>query len=140
MAKSEASLTVRTKLLLLVALMNGLLLLAGSFVIARLYLVASSYENFREHTVHFSNINAVVDDLATLRNSLGVGLRAGGGVSGGISRAWRGRFDFLGFASGKHRSPLPQLMTVAEQAPSQLIQGEACGQAPSKLSANRRTG
>jgi diguanylate cyclase (GGDEF)-like protein len=76
MAKSEASLTVRTKLLLLVALMNGLLLLAGSFVIARLYLVASSYENFREHTVHFSNINAVVDDLATLRNSLGVGLRA----------------------------------------------------------------
>lgn len=76
MAKSGDSITVRTKLLFMVALMNGLLLLAGSFVIARLYLVASGYEHFRERTVQFSNINAVADDLFVLRTGLGLGLRA----------------------------------------------------------------
>ncbi len=68
--------TVRAKLLLMVALMNGLLVLAGAFVVARLYFVATNYENFREHTVHFSNINSVAEDLSQLQSTLNLGLHA----------------------------------------------------------------
>ena len=68
--------TVRAKLLLMVALMNGLLVLAGAFVVARLFFVATNYENFREHTVHFSNINSVAEDLSNLQSTLNLGLRA----------------------------------------------------------------
>lgn len=68
--------TVRAKLLLMVALMNGLLVLAGAFVVARLFFVATNYENFREHTVHFSNINSVAEDLSSLQNTLNLGLHA----------------------------------------------------------------
>ncbi|MES2490409.1 MAG: EAL domain-containing protein [Pseudomonadota bacterium] len=68
--------TVRAKLLLMVALMNGLLVLAGAFVLARLFFVATNYENFREHTVHFSNINSVAEDLSNLQGTLNLGLRA----------------------------------------------------------------
>jgi len=66
--------TVRAKLLLMVALMNGLLVLAGAFVLARLFFVATNYENFREHTVHFSNINSVAEDLSNLQSTLNLGL------------------------------------------------------------------
>ncbi|TXH99344.1 MAG: EAL domain-containing protein, partial [Rhizobium sp.] len=69
-------LTVRGKLLLMVASMNGLLVLAGAFVVARLFFVATNYENFREHTVHFSNINSVAEDLSNLQNTLNLGLHA----------------------------------------------------------------
>lgn len=68
--------TVRAKLLLMVALMNGLLVLAGAFVVARLFFVATNYENFREHTVHFSNINSVAEDLSNLQSTLNLGLHA----------------------------------------------------------------
>ena len=68
--------TVRAKLLLMVALMNGLLALAGTFLVARLFFVATNYENFREHTVHFSNINSVAEDLSNLQTTLNLGLRA----------------------------------------------------------------
>lgn len=68
--------TVRAKLLVMVALMNGLLVLAGAFVVARLFFVATNYENFREHTVHFSNINSVAEDLSALQGTLNLGLRA----------------------------------------------------------------
>lgn len=68
--------TVRAKLLLMVTLMNGLLMLAGAFVVARLFFVATNYEDFREHTVHFSNINSVAEDLSTLQTTLNLGLRA----------------------------------------------------------------
>ncbi|WP_161554254.1 putative bifunctional diguanylate cyclase/phosphodiesterase [Stenotrophobium rhamnosiphilum] len=56
--------------------MNGLLVLAGAFVLARLFFVATNYENFREHTVHFSNINSVAEDLSNLQGTLNLGLRA----------------------------------------------------------------
>lgn len=68
--------TVRAKLLLMVGLMNGLLVLAGAFVVARLFFVATNYENFREHTVHFSNINSVAEDLSNLQSTLNLGLHA----------------------------------------------------------------
>ncbi|TXH04524.1 MAG: GGDEF domain-containing protein [Nevskiaceae bacterium] len=82
MAKRD-QLTVRAKLLLMVALMNGLLVLAAAFVVARLFFVASNYANFREHTVHFSNITSVAEDLNAVRNTLNIGLRVGAG-SGGV--------------------------------------------------------
>jgi diguanylate cyclase (GGDEF)-like protein len=66
--------TIRAKLLLMVGLMNGLLVLAGAFVVARLFFVATNYENFREHTVHFSNINSVAEDLSNLQSTLNLGL------------------------------------------------------------------
>lgn len=68
--------TVRAKLLVMVGLMNGLLVLAGAFVVARLFFVATNYENFREHTVHFSNINSVAEDLSNLQGTLNLGLHA----------------------------------------------------------------
>ena len=76
MAEPTQAFTVRAKLLFMVILMNGLLLIAGSFVVARLFIVANGYEHFRERTVQFSNINAVSDDLSSLRRSLDLGLRA----------------------------------------------------------------
>ena len=76
MAETNQTFTVRAKLLFMVILMNGLLLIAGSFVVARLFIVANGYEHFRERTVQFSNINAVSDDLLSLRRSLDLGLRA----------------------------------------------------------------
>lgn len=82
MATAGSKLTIRAKLLFMVILMNGLLLLAGAFVGARLYLVASGYENFRERTVQFSNVNAVADDLSVLRSRLNTGLRAGQYMAG----------------------------------------------------------
>ena len=81
MAKRE-QLTVRAKLLLMVALMNGLLILAAAFVVARLFFVASNYENFRTHTVHFSNVTSVAEDLSSVRNTLNLGLRVGAGQGG----------------------------------------------------------
>jgi diguanylate cyclase (GGDEF)-like protein len=76
MASFHEKLTVRAKLLLMVALMNGLLVLAGGFVLARLFFVAGNYENFRQHTVHFSNITSVAEDLSRLQTTLNLGLRA----------------------------------------------------------------
>ena len=81
MAKRE-QLTVRAKLLLMVILMNGLLVLAAALVVTRLFFVANNYDNFREHTVHFSNITSVAEDLSAVRYTLDLGLRVGASEGG----------------------------------------------------------
>ncbi|MGH8457082.1 MAG: putative bifunctional diguanylate cyclase/phosphodiesterase [Stenotrophobium sp.] len=67
--------TVRGRLLFMVFLMNGLLLLAATFLMARLFFVAGNYENFRQNTLQFANIASVADDLSTLQSDLGRSLR-----------------------------------------------------------------